>query len=210
MADRDDVSPPVTSPTPDAGGTAHRAEPRFDTEGLDCHAGRVLDLSAAGMRLLVPWKQAPRVGDLETYTFGEGPEAVSLMGTVRWIRPAGRLHKRAQVGVEFVGLTPARREALRRMAITGDLHTLRSAEQDAVRVSFPDLYRLMGVSRYASQDDIRRAYHALAMDLHPDRCDRPDAVERTAELSKAYSILRDKELRARYDERLDRELRGAA
>lgn len=209
MAHRDDATP-GTTPRTGADGTTPRAEPRFDAEGLDCHAGRVLDLSAAGMRLLIPWKQAPRVGDLETYTFGEEPDTVSLMGTVRWVRPAGRLHKRAQVGVEFVGLSPARREALRRLAITGDLQTLRSAEQDAVRVSFPDLYRLMGVSRYASQDDIRRAYHALAMDLHPDRCDRPDAAERTAELSKAYSILRDKEMRARYDERLDREQRGAA
>jgi hypothetical protein len=210
MPDRDDTVPSVTPPTSEARRNPHRAEPRFAAEGLACHAGRVLDLSGSGMRLLVSWKQAPRVGDPETYTFGEGPDAVSLMGTVRWVRPAGRLHKRAQVGVEFVGLTPAKRDALRRLAITGDLQTFSSADQDSVRVGYPDLYRMFGLTSYASQDDIRRAYHALAMELHPDRSPEPEAAARFAELTKAYSILRNKELRAKYDERLERERHRAA
>ena len=192
------------------GGRRGRSEPRFDAEGIACHAGRVLDISGAGMRLLVAWKDAPRVGDVESYAFGEGPETVKVMGTVRWVRPAGRLHKRAQVGVEFVGLSPSRRDALRRFAATGDFDALRAGEHDAVRVEYPDLYKMFGVSAYASQDDIRRAYHALSKDLHPDKSPDPDAAARFAELSKAYSILRDKDLRARYDERLAREQQRAA
>lgn len=219
MPDREDSKPIVTphsgvprhpADAPGTGGAINRGEARFDTDGLVCHAGRVLDMSGCGMRVLVPWKKAPRVGDPETYIFGEGADEVRLMGTVRWVRPAGRLHKRAQVGVEFVGLTPAKRDALRRLAITGDLQTLRSAEQDAVRVAYPDLYRMFGLSPYASQDDIRRAYRTLSKDWHPDRSPDPDAAARFAELNKAYSILRDKELRARYDERLQREQRRAA
>lgn len=191
-----------------------RADPRFDTAGLDCHAGRVLDLSAGGMRLLVPWKEAPRVGDPETYIFGDGADEIRLMGTVRWVRPAGRMHRRAEVGVEFVGLTPAKRDGLRRLAVSGDPGVLRDASDDTVRdkvrVEYPDLYRMFAVSPYASGDDIRRAYHILAKEVHPDRSKDPEAASRFAELNKAYSILRDKDLRAKYDERLAREQQRAA
>ncbi|MCC5823109.1 MAG: DnaJ domain-containing protein [Phycisphaerales bacterium] len=206
------ADPLITPSEPGGGGSGGRArgEPRFDAEGIACHAGQVLDISGAGMRLLVAWKDAPRVGDVEHYAFGEGSEAVRVMGTVRWVRPAGRLHKRAQVGVEFVGLSPTRRDALRRFAATGDFGALRAGEHDAVRVEYPDLYKMFGVSPYASENDIRRAYHALSKDLHPDKSPDPDAGARFAELSKAYSILRDKELRARYDERLAREQQRVA
>ncbi|MEM9372021.1 MAG: DnaJ domain-containing protein [Planctomycetota bacterium] len=197
------------------GGYAARNEVRMATQGLCCHAGNVLDMSGGGMRVVVPWKSAPRVGDPETYVFGEGPEEIRLMGTVRWVRPAGRLHKRAEVGVEFVGLTDQKRTALRRFAATGDVSPVvaeqgAEAGQDRVRVEFPDLYKIFHLSVYASQEDIRRAYHKLAKAIHPDRCDDPEAEAKFAEVQKAYSILRDRELRAKYDERLANEQRRAA
>lgn len=189
---------------------ASRGEARMSTEGLCCHVGRVLDLSGSGMRLLVPWKTAPRVGDPETYVFGESPDEFRVMGTVRWVRPAGRLHKRAEVGVEFVGITPARRDAIRRFAATGDQSGLNESADERVRVEYPDLYKLFHLSPYASQEDIRRAYHKLAKTLHPDRSSHPEAESKFAEVQKAYSILRDRELRAKYDERLANEQRRAA
>ena len=201
--------------TPDQTGAdiLKRTEARLDTAaggGLLCRAGRVLDLSGSGMRLCMAWKHAPRVGDVGTYTFGEGAEEVGLMGTVRWVRPAGRMRKRAEVGIEFVGLTPAKRDALRRLAISGDAGPLVDAAKERVKVGFPDLYRMFGVSVYASQEDLRRSYHALAKELHPDRSTDPDADSKFAELNKAYSILRDRDLRARYDERLAAEQQRAA
>lgn len=196
-------------------GYAARNEVRMSTKGLSCHAGNVLDMSGGGMRVVVPWKSAPRVGDPETYVFGEGPDEIRLMATVRWVRPAGRLHKRAEVGVEFVGLTEGKRTALRRFAATGDGSGVLEEQEveaghDRVRVEFPDLYKIFHLSVYASQEDIRRAYHKLAKTLHPDRCDHPEAESRFAEVQKAYSILRDRELRAKYDERLASEQRRAA
>jgi hypothetical protein len=203
-----DATPPARSES------FQRADPRFDTAGLNCHAGRVLDLSAGGMCLLIPWKQAPRVGDPETYIFGDGADEIRLMGTVRWVRPAGRMHRRAEVGVEFIGLTPAKRDGLRRLAVSGDPGVLRDADRpdvrDQVRVEYPNLYRMFGISPYASGEDIRRAYHILAKQLHPDRSKDPEAASHFAELNKAYTILRDKDLRARYDERLTREQQRAA
>ncbi len=193
-----------------------RADARLDTGGVGggggwlCREGRVLDLSGGGMRLCMAWKHAPRVGDVATYTFGGVTEEVGLMGTVRWVRPAGRMRKRAEVGIEFVGLTPSKRDALRRLAISGDAGPLVDAAKERVKVGFPDLYRMFGVSVYASQEDLRRAYHALAKELHPDRSADPDADSKFAELNKAYSVLRDRELRARYDERLAAEQQRAA
>jgi len=63
-----------------------------------------------------------------------------------------------------------------------------------------DLYHVLGVSRTASQEEIRRAYRELAKKYHPDfnPGDR-EAEERFKKISRAYEILGDSEKRARYD-----------
>ena len=62
-----------------------------------------------------------------------------------------------------------------------------------------DYYRLLGVSRSATADEIKLAYRRLAQRLHPDVTPNPQDGERFKEITVAYHVLRDAERRVRYD-----------
>ncbi|MDE2404268.1 MAG: J domain-containing protein [Sphingomonadales bacterium] len=63
-----------------------------------------------------------------------------------------------------------------------------------------DPYATLGISRDASEKDVKSAYRRLAKELHPDRNqDNPKAAERFSEVTRAYDLLSDKDKRARFD-----------
>ncbi len=68
-------------------------------------------------------------------------------------------------------------------------------------MDYKDYYKILGVERSASADDVRKAYRKLAMQYHPDRNPgNKQAEDKFKEINEAYQVLSDPQKRARYDQ----------
>ncbi len=68
-------------------------------------------------------------------------------------------------------------------------------------MEYKDYYKILGLERSATVDDVRKAYRKLAMKYHPDRNPGDkSAEERFKDINEAYQVLSDSEKRARYDQ----------
>jgi curved DNA-binding protein len=65
-----------------------------------------------------------------------------------------------------------------------------------------DYYDVLGIKKTASEEEIKKAYRALAMKYHPDRNpgNKKEAEERFKEINEAYAVLSDKDKRRQYDQ----------
>jgi DnaJ family protein B protein 12 len=75
-------------------------------------------------------------------------------------------------------------------------------EVEAVRKikTCKDLYEVLGVSKTASEADLKKAYRKLALQFHPDKCKAPGATDAFKAIGKAFSVLSDPKKREDYDQ----------
>lgn len=197
---------------------AQRQRVRHATQGLSCELGDIADLSADGMRVRLATKPVVGRGDSGTWIVASASQKIRVSGRVRWVERTG--WSQWQVGVEFVNADTARRVALELLAkhgfVTPGAHSAAElggtqrgsaagARPEPLRaaIEVEDLYALMGVARDADAETIKSTFRRLARELHPDHGETGDQ-ERFVRVNRAYTVLRDPELRKRYDEMLKR------
>jgi curved DNA-binding protein len=67
-------------------------------------------------------------------------------------------------------------------------------------MQYKDYYKIMGLERNATTDDVKRAYRKLARKYHPDVSKESNAEEKFKEVGEAYEVLKDTQKRASYDQ----------
>ncbi|KAI0986625.1 hypothetical protein GJ496_002810 [Pomphorhynchus laevis] len=72
-----------------------------------------------------------------------------------------------------------------------------------------DYYSILGISKTATEDEIRKAYRKLALKYHPDKCRESNAEEKFKAVAEAYEVLSDKRKRNIYDQLGEEGLRNA-
>lgn len=165
------------------------------------------------MRLVVQNEPLPAVDDIKEYTFTDEDSGhqLTIQGTVRWVRKGSPLTRRAEIGIEFVNLPPSHRDALLHLAVLGQLvisndpNAPQATDEEQTNALELNLYEVFSISPYATDGQIKAAFHKLAKKWHPDHNNSKEAPARMEELHKAYSILKDPILRARYDTRFEQD-----
>lgn len=73
-----------------------------------------------------------------------------------------------------------------------------------------DFYKILGVSKGSSDDDIKKAYRKMALKYHPDKNKDPGAEAKFKEVAEAYEVLSDSKKREIYDKYGEEGLKGGA
>ena len=71
-----------------------------------------------------------------------------------------------------------------------------------------DFYKVLGLNKSATEDDIKKAYRKMALKYHPDKNKSPGAEEKFKEIAEAYEVLSDPKKKQIYDVHGEQGLRG--
>ena len=175
-----------------------RREVRLHTDDLDCSVGRVADITGSGMRLIFPKGNTPEVGEVQTYIFNDGRDTLEVTGSVKWVRKGSAFSRQAEAGIEFVKLDQGVRDSMIRLAVQGKINDKKAGY---VRIEQTDLYKLLGVTRYATPEQLDEAFNTECQRWGGDDPTLPQAAQKLDEIYKAFAVLSDPDKRANYDKR---------
>lgn len=85
------------------------------------------------------------------------------------------------------------------LVFIGTSTNVKDWRDDIMPVEYKDYYAILGVSRDAKPDDIRKAYRKLAKEYHPDVNKTAGAEDKYKEINEAYEVLKDPAKREKYD-----------
>ena len=176
---------------------------------LTCPLGDVVDLSTTGMRVRSDKKPPVRKGQTLEMVLRSGNRQLRIRGEIVWIRKAGR--DGFDTGLRFGTLSPSVESALGALAQLGYIpakdenRPKTGAKIDIqAKMRLPDYYRILGVARTASTDEIRHAYRDLARRYHPDVSEAKNAEEHFKRINESYRTLNNQKQREAYDRSIDK------
>ena len=188
-----------------------RKEERFPTNLLSTNMGAVQDISASGVRVRCKSVRAGvAVGQVVPLTIRSLQCQVVVQSRVVRVSRVWSLGNWGTTDVSFAFLDakPALRAAIANLGRFGFIPHLGGSAWDSASPSeakprrgrpLPDFYGVLGLTPTATPMDIRRAYHQLARQYHPDTTKDAQSVGMFEALSEAYMVLRDEQKRRVYD-----------
>jgi hypothetical protein len=204
-------------------GLGARRGERYRATAVRCALGEIVDVSSTGMRVRGTGTPTSNVNDVLHLNVAAEKQRVNCSVRVVWRRRVGL--RGYEMGLEYVNTGRGARAAIVQFARYGFVgssnqdmdagfegvpadSTTESGQRTtekpaaATKVEIENLYAILGVKPTASADEIRSAYRAIARQCHPDVATGAEATEKFTLISKAYSVLREPEMRQRYDKML--------
>src|SRR5215212_8701703 len=163
-----------------------RRSRRFQTAIISCSLGDVVDLSSGGIRLRGRGKTPVCRGQILPLTLKAHASEVTTNARVVHIRRVGL--RTWEAGFAFVDLRPSLAIDIDNLGRTGEIPRWSYSPPRMVRAeaSLPDYYETLGVKQNTKWEQIRRSFHALAKQYHPDANPDPEATQKFQLIIEAY------------------------
>lgn len=124
-------------------------------------------------------------------SFFSNPAAVAANHNTAQAKPAAATNPQASPAANASSAKPSQ--------ASSSTSNAQSPPPPSFSVAVEDIYQHLGLTIDATDEQVRKAYHAMAMKYHPDQCREENAEEKFRLIAKTYLVLKDPTKRAKYD-----------